>query len=67
MRAEIDTDRCQGHGRCTVICPEVFELDELGAGVVIHPEVPADFRDRAQQAALNCPERAITVTKEELP
>lgn len=67
MRAEIDSDRCQGHGRCAVVCPEVFDLDEAGAGVVILADVPADLRDRVQMAELNCPEQAITLTKGELP
>jgi ferredoxin len=61
MHVSIDPDRCQGHARCWELCPEVFGLDEAGNGVVLTPEVAAESQDSARNAALNCPERAITV------
>ena len=35
MRVTIDHERCQGHGRCFSIAPDLFDSDELGNGVVI--------------------------------
>lgn len=61
MKATVDPDRCQGHARCWEIAPEVFDLDEGGHGLVLTAEVPAEFEEAARKAALNCPERAITV------
>ncbi|MGH3250447.1 MAG: ferredoxin [Trebonia sp.] len=26
----IDTIRCQGHGRCVIIAPDVFDVDDSG-------------------------------------
>ena len=62
MRVSVDADVCQGHARCWGICPEVFSLDEEGHALVENPEVPAEFQAKAQEAAENCPERAITVS-----
>jgi ferredoxin len=68
MRVEIDAEMCQGHGRCAVVCPELFDVDDSGYGFV-RTEVPdavtADLVSRARQAVLNCPERAITLIESE--
>jgi ferredoxin len=68
MRVEIDAEMCQGHGRCAVVCPELFDTDDSGYGFV-RPEVPdaltADLVSLARQAVLNCPERAITLIESE--
>jgi ferredoxin len=61
MKVTVDPDLCQGHARCWEICPEVFSLDEEGHSVVSVTEVPAEFEAQAARAAVNCPERAITV------
>ena len=59
MKASVDPDKCQGHARCWEICPEVFDLNDEGHAFVIVDEVPAELETKAQEAALNCPERAI--------
>ncbi len=62
MRVSIDAERCQGHGRCFNLAPDVFGFDELGNGVVLVVE-PADERTRrlATLAEVNCPEHAIAL------
>lgn len=62
MRVEIDTERCQGHGRCFSLAPSLFEFDELGNGVVIGDGAlkPATL-DLARLAQANCPEHAIFI------
>jgi ferredoxin len=62
MKVSIDEDRCQGHARCWALCPEVFALDDEGLGHVKVDEVPTGLEAKAQEAADNCPERAITVS-----
>ena len=62
MKATVDPDKCQGHARCWEICPEVFSLDDEGHTFVPVDVVPADLERKAQEAADNCPERAITVS-----
>lgn len=61
MKATVDPDRCQGHARCWEICPEVFALDEEGHATVAVAVVPLGSEDKARQAVINCPERAIAV------
>ncbi len=61
MKVTVDPDRCQGHARCWEICPEVFDLDEEGHASVIVDVVPVELEEKARQAVVNCPERAISV------
>ena len=35
MKVVIDTELCQGHGRCFGMAPDLFSFDDLGSGVVI--------------------------------
>ena len=61
MRAEVDSDRCRGHGMCCTSCPDLFELTDHGYAIVTHSEVPAQLEDAARTAASQCPESAITI------
>jgi ferredoxin len=61
MKVSVDHDRCQGHNRCHVLVPEVFDVDELGYSVVVlTSDVPEHLVARTLEAARNCPERAIS-------
>ena len=62
MRVTIDHERCQGHGRCFAIAPDLFESDELGNGLVVGDgTVPADRAAPAALAVANCPEGAVAI------
>lgn len=65
VRVTIDANRCQGHGRCYSLSPEVFDADDEGHGRVIRPEVEGDLVDRARVAEGNCPEQAVIVSEAE--
>jgi len=59
MKVRIE-DTCTACGLCSDTCPEVFELgDELA--LVIVDEVPREQEDAVQQAADECPVEAIIV------
>ena len=65
MRVQIDPDRCQGHGRCYDLGPDLFGEDEEGYGTVLGDGVvPPDEAGTARLAADNCPERAVDVVEE---
>ena len=62
MRIVFDRGACQGHNRCYLLAPELFDVDDEGYAVLrVDGEVPADLEKKAQLAADNCPEYAITL------
>lgn len=69
MKIVIDEHRCQAHGRCYAIAPEVFEpVDDDGHSGVLLDELPANDTDllaTVAEAGANCPEHAITVDESE--
>jgi ferredoxin len=62
VAVSIDSSRCQGHGRCALASPEVFDVDDDGYGVVLESEPSPDLLADVQLAIDNCPERAISLT-----
>jgi ferredoxin len=66
MKVNIDTSRCQGHGRCYDLAPDLFGEDEEGYGVVRDGGIVAAGQGpQARLAAANCPESAIGIVDEE--
>ncbi len=65
MKLQIDPDRCQGHGRCYDLSPDLFGDDDEGFGQVLGDGTvpPGNERD-ARLAVANCPERAIELVEE---
>ena len=62
MRVRVLGDKCQGHGRCYALAPELFEADDYGnAHERNGGEVAPGQEDQARLAADNCPEFAIEV------
>jgi ferredoxin len=65
VKVRIDPDRCQGHGRCYDLAPELFGEDDEGYGQVLNGGiVPAGAESQARLAVLNCPESAIELVEE---
>ena len=65
MRVQIDSERCQGHGRCYDLAPRLFGDDDEGYGQVRSDgAVPPGAERDARLAALNCPERAVELLEE---
>lgn len=61
MILKVDTGKCQGHGRCYALAPELFDLDENGNALVREAKLRPEQIERAELAVSNCPERAITL------
>ena len=65
MKMKIDGPLCTGHGRCFVLAPEVYDLDDNGynaaAGGTV--DVPAGHEDEALVGMNNCPEGAISIAE----
>jgi ferredoxin len=58
----IDLGRCQGHGRCALLAPDVFDVDDSGHSTLLVDEVPADTLADVEEAVSTCPERALSLT-----
>ena len=65
MKVHINSEVCQGHGRCYDLAPKLFGEDDEGYGTVLGSGVvPPGKEPDARRAAANCPERAIDLTEE---
>ena len=68
VRVRIDSQRCQGHGRCYDLAPDLFGEDEDGYSTLTEltagGAVPAGAEDDARLAGANCPESAISIVEE---
>lgn len=65
LQVSVDPARCQGHARCLVFAPDVFDVDDEGYAFVPgersrHDELTPEI----EKAVANCPERAILVIEE---
>ena len=59
FRVSADLDRCQGHGKCMIECPEVFDGDEQGYVVVRVADIPDSLRAAVKRCVDDCPEGAL--------
>ena len=63
MKLTIDAEMCTGHGRCYTLAPQLLSDDDEGfvtqRGQTI--DVPPGQEDAARDAALSCPEGAISI------
>lgn len=65
MKVRIDSERCQGHGRCYDLAPDLFGEDDEGFGRILGDGTMAPGQERdARLAVANCPERAIDLIEE---
>ncbi len=65
MRIRVDTDLCQGHGRCYALAPDVFDADDDGYCQPTHErDVSPELAEQSRRAHMNCPEDAIILIEE---
>lgn len=64
MRVEVQLSVCRGYANCVVESPDVFDIDDNSAKVVVLNENPADdIAAETRAAAASCPVRAITIVE----
>jgi ferredoxin len=62
MKINFDRDACQGHNRCYMLAPELFDVDDEGYAILlVDGDIPDELADKAQLTVDNCPEFAITL------
>ena len=65
MKLHINSQLCQGHGRCYDLAPDLFGDDDEGYGQVLGDGiVPPGKEPDARLAVANCPERAVELIEE---
>jgi ferredoxin len=58
VRVHVDLARCEAHGICEQLAPEVFELDDDDR-LHYDPEPGEELRAKVEQAVASCPVQAI--------
>jgi ferredoxin len=65
VKVQINSERCQGHGRCYDLAHGLFGEDDEGFGQVLGDGVvPPGREHEARLAVANCPERAVEIVEE---
>jgi ferredoxin len=64
MKVIVDYDRCEGHGRCVLTAPEVFELRSDDQSHVLIERPGEELRPKVAQAVRLCPRQAISLIEE---
>jgi len=59
QRMLIDRIRCDGHGLCAELLPEMIRLDDWGYPIIDGRAVPAQLLDHARRAVRSCPALAL--------
>lgn len=55
----IDRIRCDGHGVCADLVPELIELDDWGYPIIRPGAIPAPVLAHARRAVSGCPTLAL--------
>ena len=59
MHITVIEGRCDGHGQCENVAPEVFTLDAEGFVQVLHSRVSGALLSQAQTGVRSCPVAAL--------
>lgn len=62
-RLAVDWTRCEGHGLCADVVPELISLGPDGFPTVAATAVPVQLRGRAQRAVRRCPALALRLER----
>jgi ferredoxin len=67
MRVHVDWTRCDGHGACAELLPELLTTDEWGfplaTGGQREPDVPQPLERHARRAVKACPLQALRLVE----
>ncbi len=63
----IDRIRCDGHGLCAELLPELVRLDDWGYPIIAPGPIPDHLVAHAQNAVTACPVLALALKRAEKP
>ena len=61
MKVIVDMSLCDLHGLCVEAAPEVFEISDDGALLVLNETPAEDLRAKVEKAVRECPTGAIAI------
>jgi ferredoxin len=64
---EVDRIRCDGHGLCAELLPELITLDDWGYPIVKKGPVPDHLAELARRAVDDCPVLALRLARTRSP
>jgi ferredoxin len=64
LRVIADRSACCGYGVCAEICPEIYQVDDIGVVKLLQEIVPQGLEAKAKEAAAACPQSALRVAEE---
>jgi ferredoxin len=64
MKIVVDRVKCTGLGICEAKAPDVFEIDEDGALLILDSNVAPDRLKQVKAAADACPTRALSLVED---
>jgi ferredoxin len=64
LRVIADRSACCGYGVCAELCPEIYQVDDIGVVTVLMDIVPQALEDKAREGASACPTNALRVVEE---
>ncbi|WP_433722558.1 ferredoxin [Nocardia sp. CA-129566] len=59
MKITADRSRCEGHGMCEALLPNIFQVDDSGKVHILVTEVPAPDQPDVELAIETCPVQAL--------
>jgi len=61
MKIELDESKCSSIGMCESVAPDLFEVNDDGALILLVPEPPDDRRADVEAACEACPTAALRI------
>jgi ferredoxin len=65
MKLSVDRIKCDGHGLCAELLPEMIRLDDWGYPILSPGKVPDHLLPLAQRAVDGCPVLALALRRVE--
>lgn len=64
MKIDVDLNKCEGHGLCVQVAPDVYGLDDEGyVFLKVQQPIPPELEDAAAAGARVCPVAALKVAQ----
>jgi len=64
LNLRIDRIKCDGHGLCAELLPELIRLDDWGYPIIAPGPIPERLAALAQRAVDTCPVMALALRRE---